>query len=71
MRGVMPSNELLQRFPKINNIYSKIVIAIKTGNIHVFIQQLQQVDHVLFRQGTYLAVEKAQNIAMRQLFRKV
>ncbi|KAG2225053.1 hypothetical protein INT45_003253, partial [Circinella minor] len=71
MRGVMPSNALLQRFPKINNIYSKIVIAIKTGNINVFIQQLQHVDHILFRQGTYLAVEKAQNIAMRQLFRKV
>ncbi|KAI9253382.1 hypothetical protein BDA99DRAFT_519629 [Phascolomyces articulosus] len=71
MRGVMPSRELLRRFPKINEIYGNIVIAIKSGNIRAFILRLQQAEHALFRQGTYLAVEKAQNIVMRQLFRKV
>ncbi|KAI9495023.1 hypothetical protein BDB00DRAFT_815534 [Zychaea mexicana] len=71
MRGVMPSKKLLKRFPKIKKTYGHIVEAIKSGNIDVFKHQLQLAEQVLFRQGTYLAVEKAQNIAMRQLFRKV
>ncbi|KAI8139844.1 hypothetical protein BJV82DRAFT_625197 [Fennellomyces sp. T-0311] len=71
MRGVMPSQQLLQRYPQISETYLPIVKAIKTGNIRAFMTRLQGAEHVLFRQGTYLAVEKAQNIAMRQLFRRV
>ncbi|CAO3627352.1 unnamed protein product [Cunninghamella blakesleeana] len=71
IRGVLPSESLLRKYPKTNQIYGGIARAIKSGNVKGFNEALINSESVLIRQGTYFAVEKAQSIAMRQLFRKV
>ncbi|ORZ05048.1 hypothetical protein BCR42DRAFT_338260 [Absidia repens] len=71
MRGVLPTNALLNQYPKTKQVYGGIAKAIKMGNVKAFNEALVQAEATLIRQGTYFAVEKAQSIAMRQLFRKV
>ncbi|KAI8089894.1 uncharacterized protein BX664DRAFT_334166 [Halteromyces radiatus] len=71
IRGVLPSRALLEQYPKTNQVYGDIAKAIKCGNVKAFNEALVRSETTLIRQGTYFAVEKAQSIAMRQLFRKV
>ncbi|KAI9307299.1 hypothetical protein BJ944DRAFT_24838 [Cunninghamella echinulata] len=71
IRGILPSEALLKSHPKTNQIYGDISRAIKLGNVKAFNEALTKSESTLIRQGTYFAVEKAQSIAMRQLFRKV
>ncbi|KAI8337068.1 hypothetical protein BC941DRAFT_353404 [Chlamydoabsidia padenii] len=71
IRGVLPSNALLNQYPKTRQVYGGIANAMKLGNVKAFNEALVKSEATLIRQGTYFAVEKAQSIAMRQLFRKV
>ncbi|KAI9317537.1 hypothetical protein BX666DRAFT_2018967 [Dichotomocladium elegans] len=71
MRGVMPSKSLFAQFPKTRVTYSNIVKSIKKGDIKAFDRSLYSASRVLIRQGTYFAVEKARNIAIRQLFYRI
>jgi hypothetical protein len=71
IRGVLPSKALLNQYPKTRQVYGDIASAMKLGNVKAFNEALVKSEATLIRQGTYFAVEKAQSIAMRQLFRKV
>lgn len=71
MRGVLPSQSLLDKYPRSREIYGDLITAIRHGNIKQFNDTLVKKEQLLIRQGAYFAVEKAQSIAMRQLFRKV
>ncbi|KAL0089350.1 hypothetical protein J3Q64DRAFT_1808624 [Phycomyces blakesleeanus] len=71
MHGVVPKPEALARFPRLEQLYGPLTAAMKRGNVREFDECLVTSEQELIRQGTYLAVEKAQSIAMRQLFRKV
>ncbi|KAJ1969884.1 COP9 signalosome (CSN) subunit [Dimargaris xerosporica] len=69
--GILPMQELLVRYPALGAVYQPLVTAFKTGNIKLFDEGLAQHEHLLLRQGTYLALEQARNIAIRTLFKKV
>ncbi|KAI7862876.1 PCI-domain-containing protein [Spinellus fusiger] len=71
MRGILPSQALLARFPDLECLYGPITLAIKRGDLQQFNASLVAAEPALIHQGTYLAVEKVQSITMRQLFRKV
>ncbi|KAJ1983920.1 COP9 signalosome (CSN) subunit [Dimargaris verticillata] len=70
-QGILPMQALLERYPALGAVYQPLVTAIKTGNIKLFDERLAQHEHLLLRQGTYLALEQARNIAIRTLFKKV
>ncbi|KAI8997447.1 hypothetical protein BDB01DRAFT_713422 [Pilobolus umbonatus] len=71
MRGILPTKQLFARFPKVRQIYGDLANAIKAGNVKAFNVALAHSEALLIRQGTYFAIEKAESIAIRQLFRKV
>lgn len=71
MRGILPTKKLFSRFPKTRQIYGELANSIKAGNVKAFNVALSDSESLLIRQGTYFAIEKAESIAIRQLFRKV
>lgn len=71
MRGILPTASLFQKFPRARQIYSQLANSIKMGDVKAFNVALTNSESRLIRQGTYFAIEKAESIAIRQLFRKV
>lgn len=73
LRGHMPSSELLERFPHLDELYSPFVSAIKLGDLGAYDAALYESDmqKKLLDLGLYLIFEKAREICMRGLFRKV
>lgn len=71
MRGVLPTDALFRKFPKARQLYSNLANAIKMGDVKSFNSELSKSESLFIRQGTYFAIEKAESIAIRQLFRKV
>ncbi|KAI8991697.1 hypothetical protein BDF20DRAFT_845891 [Mycotypha africana] len=71
MRGILPTDKLFSKFPKARHLYGDLANAIRRGDIKQFNTALNDAESQLIRQGTYFAIEKAESIAIRQLFRKV
>ncbi|KAG1175623.1 hypothetical protein G6F70_003963 [Rhizopus microsporus] len=71
MKGVLPTQALFSQFPEARHIYSDLAAAMKKGYVKAFNEALSKSEPTLIKQRTYFAVEKAENIAIRQLFRKV
>ena len=71
MKGMLPTKTLLSMFPQSRQIYSQLAIAVKKGDVKSFNIALTNSESTLIKQRTYFAVEKAESIALRQLFRKV
>ena len=71
MRGILPTKALFKKFPRARRTYSGLATSIKMGDIKTFNVVLSDFESLLIRQGTYFAIEKAESIAIRQLFRKV
>lgn len=71
MRGILPTKALFNEFKKTREIYGDLATAIKKGDVKSFNVALANSESLLIRQGTYFAIEKAESIAIRQLFRKV
>lgn len=71
MRGVVPTNALFEKFTKTRQIYGDLANSIRLGDVKAFNVALSNSESLLIRQGTYFAIEKAESIAIRQLFRKV
>ncbi|KAI8337787.1 hypothetical protein BD560DRAFT_413111 [Blakeslea trispora] len=71
MRGILPTQNLFNKFPKIGQLYRDLAQSIQKGHVKAFNTALAQSEPLLIRQGTYFAMEKAESIAIRQLFRKV
>lgn len=71
MKGVLPTQALFSQFPEARHVYSDLAAAMKKGYVKAFNEALSKSEPILIRQRTYFAVEKAENIAIRQLFRKV
>ncbi|KAK4511528.1 uncharacterized protein ATC70_012743 [Mucor velutinosus] len=71
MRGILPTANLFKKFPRARQIYSQLATSIKMGDVKAFNVALTNSESMLIRQGTYFAIEKAESIAIRQLFRKV
>ncbi|KAF8607001.1 hypothetical protein BDV93DRAFT_604299 [Ceratobasidium sp. AG-I] len=70
-RGILPSETLFARFPRLGELYSGFVAAIKAGDLRAYDEALVWAEQRLTDMGTYLTVEKAREICVRQLLRKV
>ncbi|KAI8060128.1 hypothetical protein BC940DRAFT_246897 [Gongronella butleri] len=71
LRGVLPSNELLARYPTMRETYGAIVDALRHGNVKEFSDALSASEETLLRQGTYFTVDRARTVGLRHLFRLV
>ncbi|KDN44012.1 hypothetical protein RSAG8_05744, partial [Rhizoctonia solani AG-8 WAC10335] len=70
-RGILPSDTLFARFPRLGELYSPFVTAIKSGDLRAYDEALVWAERRLTDMGTYLTVEKAREICVRELLRKV
>lgn len=71
VRGILPSQSALKLYPRLQSLYSPLVAAIRLGNIKAYDQALFRAERRLIEAGTYLTVERARNVCMRILFKKV
>ncbi|KAG8743513.1 COP9 signalosome (CSN) subunit [Ceratobasidium sp. 414] len=69
-RGVLPSETLFAQFPRLGELYSVFVAAIKSGDLRAYDDALAWAERRLTDMGTYLTVEKAREICLRELLRK-
>jgi hypothetical protein len=71
LRGHLPSQELLDRFPVLGEIYSPFVKAVRTGDLRAFDAALERWEGRLLELNIWLALEKARELCVRGLFRRV
>ncbi|KAI0268156.1 hypothetical protein BC834DRAFT_868163 [Gloeopeniophorella convolvens] len=71
LRGHLPSEELLGRFPILSELYSPFVAAIHNGDIQGFDNALDKHERRLVDLNVWLTLEKAREICIRGLFRRV
>ncbi|KAG8689273.1 COP9 signalosome (CSN) subunit [Ceratobasidium sp. 395] len=69
-RGVLPSEVLFAQFPRLGELYSVFVAAIKSGDLRAYDEALVWAERRLTDMGTYLTVENAREICLRELLRK-
>ncbi|TIA90663.1 hypothetical protein E3P99_01455 [Wallemia hederae] len=71
LNGDLPSPTLLDRFPRLHELYQPFVQALKTGNVKHFDEALVRGERRLVESGTYGVVERVREICLRGLFNKV
>ncbi|KAF8645493.1 hypothetical protein AX16_007778 [Volvariella volvacea WC 439] len=71
IRGHLPSKELLARFPALRSIYTPFIDAIRVGNLAGYDRALEQWERRLVDLNLWIVVEKARELCMRGLFRRV
>lgn len=71
LRGFLPSQELLDRFPTLNEVYSPFVNALKRADIKSYDVALDKWERRLLELNVWLIFEKARELVMRGLFRRV
>ncbi|CAG8448305.1 2150_t:CDS:10 [Ambispora gerdemannii] len=71
IRGVLPTNTLIDRYPRLKLLYSPFINAIRTGNVKAFDLAFANAEHILIEHGTYLTIEKARMVSVKNLFKKV
>lgn len=70
-QGHLPSKELLQRFPVLEDLYSPFINAIRTGDIRSYDASLDRFERRLVDLNLWLTLEKARELCIRGLFRRV
>lgn len=71
LRGHLPSSDLLSRFPVLDELYAPFISAIRKGDIQGFDSALDKCERRLVDLNLWLTVEKAREICIRGLFRRV
>ncbi|KAJ7584344.1 hypothetical protein C8J56DRAFT_1053796 [Mycena floridula] len=71
LKGHLPSQELMDRFPVIQEIFAPFIIAIKQGDIAGFDRALDKWEQKLVDLNLWLTLEKARELCLRGLFRRV
>jgi len=71
LKGVLPSRELLDRFPSLDDLYSPFITAIRNGDIKSYDEALERFETRLIGLNLWLTLEKAREICIRGLFRRV
>ncbi|KAJ6560181.1 hypothetical protein B0H19DRAFT_1210316 [Mycena capillaripes] len=71
LRGHLPSDELMYRFPILADIFAPFVVAIRTGDITAFDSALELREARLIELNLLLTLEKARELCLRGLFRRV
>ncbi len=67
----MPSRELLGRFPVLDDLYSPFIAAIRSGDIRAYDIALETFEKRLVDLNLYLTIERARELSIRGLFRRV
>ncbi|KAG8860519.1 COP9 signalosome (CSN) subunit [Tulasnella sp. 330] len=70
-RGQLPSPQLLHHYPRLNQLYTPFILALRAGDVKAYDAALEWAEVRLVDMGVWLAVEKAREICMRCLFRRV
>ncbi|KAE9387105.1 hypothetical protein BT96DRAFT_867565 [Gymnopus androsaceus JB14] len=71
LKGHLPSDELMQRFPVLSQVFSPFVTAIRMGDIASFERALETWEPKLVELSLMLTVERARELCLRGLFRRV
>ncbi|KAI0053718.1 hypothetical protein FA95DRAFT_1552221 [Auriscalpium vulgare] len=71
LRGHLPSRELLDRFPVLDQLYMPFITALRKGDIKGFDAALDRSERRLVDLNVWLTVEHAREICIRGLFRRV
>jgi hypothetical protein len=71
IRGHLPSRELMQRFPVLDELYAPFTVAIRTGDISAYDAALSKWERRLVELNLWLTLEKARELCLRGLFRRV
>lgn len=71
IKGHLPSTELLQRFPILNQLYTPFISAIRVGDVAAYDKALDQSERQLVDLNLWLTLEKARELCVRGLFRRV
>lgn len=67
----LPSQKLLEPFPRLQKIFTPLARCIKKGELHAFDLALQDGEDEFVRRRIYLTLERGRDIALRNLCRKV
>lgn len=70
-RGHLPSRELMRRFPVLDDLYTPFLNALRTGDIRTYDASLDRFERRLVDLNLYLTLEKARELCVRGLFRRV
>ncbi|KAF9057815.1 hypothetical protein BJ165DRAFT_1398019 [Panaeolus papilionaceus] len=71
LKGHLPSAELLARFPVLYELFSPFIDAIRTGNLKAYDAALDKWESRLLELNLWLSLEKARELCVRCLFRRV
>ncbi|KAH7916232.1 hypothetical protein BJ138DRAFT_1139900 [Hygrophoropsis aurantiaca] len=71
LRGHLPSQELMQRFPVLNELFAQFISAIRVGDISSYDAALDKWERKLVELNLWLTLEKARELCIRGLFRRV
>ena len=67
----MPTPALLKAYPALENLYSEFLFAIRKGDIEAYDKALLRLERPLIDLNLYLMLEKARELCIRGLFRRV
>ena len=70
-KGHLPSAELLQRFPVLEDLYTPFISAIRKGDIRSYDASLDRFERRLVDLNLWLTLEKARELCIRGLFRRM
>ena len=68
---VLPTKELLQNYPRLQELFLPLAQCIKKGDLRSFDLALQKGEDVFVKRRIYLTLERGRDIALRNLLRKV
>jgi COP9 signalosome complex subunit 12 len=71
LRGHLPSQDLLESFPALDDLYTPFISAIRKGDIKSYDDSLNKWERRLIDLNLYLTLEKARELSIRGLFRRV
>jgi len=71
LKGHLPSEELMQRFPVLQELFSPFIVAIRVGDIEAYDKALEKWERRLLELNLWLTLEKARELCLRGLFRRV
>ncbi|KAL0577463.1 COP9 signalosome (CSN) subunit [Marasmius crinis-equi] len=71
LKGHLPSQDLLDRFPHVRELFSPFVAAIRAGDLTAYDRALDKSGKKLLELNLWMTLEKGREICLRGLFRKV
>jgi hypothetical protein len=71
LRGHLPSRELMQRFPVLDELYAPFIATLRTGDVSGYDAALEKWERRLAELNLWLTLEKARELCLRGLFRRV